>query len=421
MRRSCGGIRCWQAAALLCAILAGTALADFKRDYGEGKRSFQDGDYPNAVQALQKAIADNPKADPQVRIYGMRFEPYLPHYYLGAARFKLGDCAGALKEWKESEAQGVIKNASEYADMQRDRAVCQSQVVDVSSIAQAATGAIDKLDAEIKSFAAIGNEPLLHEEWQSQFAPELQQKQGLAAALRKQLAKAVDATDPDAIETVTKNAQDALSSVNGSVDLANARLQALRQEQASQVAQRQEQAQRELRQAVAAAKAVQPASGGSEQMASLTKDLGSQVAKADGMGDNATVEALRGLTQDINNTLRRYQQAEQEWRVQKQAAAYRTPPPLLKQVAQAYFSGDYASTARLATPDKLSEDREKVQAFLFRAAANYKLYVLSGEQNSDLLKQAQDDIRAIKRLNNTFSPYIGAFSPNFLDLFKRTS
>jgi len=406
---------------LLCAGVASVALADFKRDYGEGKRSFQSGDYADAVQALQKAIADNPKAEAQVRIYGMRFEPYLPHYYMGASKFKLGDCAGALKEWKESEAQGIVKDAPEYADMQRDRAVCQSQVVDVSSIAQAAGGAIDKLDAEIKRFAAFGSEALLREEWQSQFEPELNQKQGLATALRKQLAQAVDASDADAIETVTKNAQDALSSLNGSMGLANARLQALRQEQASQVAQRQEQAQRDLRQAVAAAKGIQPVSGGSEQMAALTRDLGNQIAKADRMGDDATVDSLHGLAQDINNTLRRYQQAEQEWRVQKQAAAYRTPPPLLKQVAEAYFSGDYASTARLATPDKLSEDREKVQAFLFRAAANYKLYVLSGEQNSNLLKQAQDDIRAIKRLNSGFSPYIGAFSPNFLDLFKRTS
>lgn len=417
MRR--GGTWLGLGAALL--LLAVPAHADFKRDYGAGKRSYLSGDYRDAIDDLQAAIDENPRAEAQVRIYGMRFEPYLPHYYLGAAKFKLGDCAGALQAWQEADRQGLIRQMPEYTDMQRDMAVCQSQVVDVTAIAQAAREAIDELEQGIARYAALGEEALLREEWRSRFEPDLAQARTLAAALRSQLAAAVEATAADQIEDLTRQAREGLVAVNGSVDLAGARLQALREAQASQLAEQREQARRELRQAIAAARGLQAVDGGSQQMNSIYGDLASQLQRAEGISDSASSANLRELAQALNNTLRRYQQAEQDWRARQRSIAERTPPPRLKQVAEAYFSGDYDATTRLADPDQLGSDREKVQALLFRAAASYKLYVLSGEQQQAQLSRAQADIRAIKRLNRNFSPYLAAFSPGFIELFQRTS
>ena len=104
----------------------------------------------------------------------------------------------------------------------------------------------------------------------------------------------------------------------------------------------------------------------------------------------------------------------------KAAAQRRIPPNALKQAAEAYFAGNYQSTVDLSNPDSLNEDRAKVQALLFRAAASHKLYVLSGETNTRARQRSEDDIRAIKRLNKNFSPYIAAFSPGFLELFRQT-
>jgi hypothetical protein len=110
----------------------------------------------------------------------------------------------------------------------------------------------------------------------------------------------------------------------------------------------------------------------------------------------------------------------QDWQAQQQSIADRTPPPDLKRIAEAYFAGDYETVTELADPESFSKDRTRIQALLFRAAANHKLYVRSGEKQSATLRQVQSDIRSIKQMNSRFSPYIAAFSPRFLVLFKQT-
>jgi hypothetical protein len=412
---------------LVASLFVLTAHADFKRDYGSGKRAYNDGNYRDAVTDLEKAIADNAEAQAQVRIYGMRFEPYLPHYYLGQAKFNLGDCQGAMQAFRESIRQGLIQEQDQFSELQVNMGVCESQVVDVSAIAQAADEAINELVDAADSLAALGNENLLRSEWGSQWQPELDGAMGTADSLRERLARAVEETDPDAIGSITAAAGDATSAVNGTKALAEARIAAIRTEQADRLAVQQEEAARELRQAVAAAKTVAQPQDGSSQMLDLKQELDNQVTRAEGLSSTATALNQREIAQTISNTLRRFRQAEQDWQVQQRAIAdqqrtiaERTPPPALKQVADAYFTGDYSTAASLARPDSLNQDRAKIQALLFRAAASYNLYMLSGEKETDKLRQAQADIRAIKRLNSGFSPYIAAFSPNFLQLFRQT-
>src|SRR4029078_4557431 len=40
---------------------------------------------------------------------------YVPHFFLGIAKFNLGDVDGALHEWKTSEDQGAIQKTDYYA------------------------------------------------------------------------------------------------------------------------------------------------------------------------------------------------------------------------------------------------------------------------------------------------------------------
>jgi len=421
-------------------LVAGLAIslsanADFKRDYGSGVQDYNKGDYADAIESLQKAIDEESKAQEQVRIYGMRYEPYLPYFYLGNAKFKSGDCAGALAAWKESMAQGIIQKQEQFSELQANMAQCESQKVDVSRIAKSAEDAIGGLEDKISLFAKLEDEKMLSSEWSSRWQPQLAKARETAQSLKSRLETAVDNTDEAAIKAIQSEAQGAASALADAQGLAVARVDSLKQSQAADAKKQLSDARRALEQALSAGKSIEFKQG-SEQMASLREQMTALLAQgANALGNSSTTASnYRELAQNISNLSRRYALAEQDWQTQQRlaqaaaeneaaaraAAERRIPPAKLKQVAEAYFAGNYQSAVELSNPDALEEDRAKVQALLFRAAANYKLYILSGEKNTQAKQRTEDDIRTIKRLDKDFSPYIAAFSPKFLEFFRQT-
>ena len=116
--------------------------AEFKRDYTVGKKSLEDAEYSDAIEKLKSAIADNPNPAARVKLYGMRFDSYLPRYYLGQAYFSIDDCKSALAAWEQSLSGGVIQNKDEFSQMQANMQICQSQTIDVSAIAAEAVSRI---------------------------------------------------------------------------------------------------------------------------------------------------------------------------------------------------------------------------------------------------------------------------------------
>ena len=392
--------------------------AEFKRDYTVGKKSFEEAEYQDAIEKLKSAIADNPKPAARVKLYGMRFDSYLPHFYLGQAYFKLNDCESALAAWEQSLSGGVIQDKDEFAQMQVDMQTCQSQSIDVSAIAAEAGGEIDSLESAISSYAQLQSESLLAQEWSSRWEPRLTQARQLSRTLRQRLDVAVQDADPDAIESITSEARSARSTLGGLERDALAEVQVVREQNAENERIALETARNGLQEAIRQANATEKPGGGSSQMNSLLADLNRQVGVGESLGSTASARNIEEQTQVIRNVLRRYNLSVQDWKSQQQSIARRTPPENLKKIAEAYFAGDYEATTSLADPDDFKEDRAKIQALLFRAAANHKLYVRSGEQQSDILRQVENDIRAIKQMNSGFSPYIAAFSPNFLSLFQ---
>jgi len=409
--------------------------ADFKRDYGSGVRDYTKGDYADAIEALQKAIDEESKSQEKVRIYGMRYEPYIPYFYLGQAKFKNGDCTGALAAWKEAMAQSVIQNQEQFAEMQANMASCDSMKVDVTRIAQSAREAIGKLEDSINLFAKLESEQLLSSEWSSRWQPELARARTTAQSLTARLKTAVDGTDEAGIKAIQSEAQLAASAMNDAQGLALTRVTSIKQSQAQDASKQLSEAREALVEAIRSGKSVKIQQG-SAQMGTLQEQLQTLLAQGESTVDSgsANPKQYRELAQNISNVSRRYNLAEQDWQAgqrqaqlaeenaaaAKAAAERRIPPNALKQAAEAYFAGNYESAVSLSNPDSLKEDRAKVQALLFRAAANYKLYILSGEKNTQAKQRSEDDIRAIKRLNKNFSPYIAAFSPRFLELFRQT-
>ncbi|MCP3957445.1 MAG: hypothetical protein GY719_06300 [bacterium] len=102
---------------ILLAILglSQVAQADHRILYTEGLRSFEFEKYQEALMLFDAASREQPSEGEWVRPYGMRYEAYLPHYYLGACLYHLGRYEQALEAWRESERQGsILKRKNRY-------------------------------------------------------------------------------------------------------------------------------------------------------------------------------------------------------------------------------------------------------------------------------------------------------------------
>jgi hypothetical protein len=66
---------------------------------------------------MSEAASQNPAEGERIKVYGLRFEMYFPHFYLGAAYLNQGKCPEAVKAFKVSESQGAIRSSGNYAQL----------------------------------------------------------------------------------------------------------------------------------------------------------------------------------------------------------------------------------------------------------------------------------------------------------------
>ncbi|MDX1571194.1 MAG: hypothetical protein R3200_11975, partial [Xanthomonadales bacterium] len=185
---------------LVLICLAGAAFADFKEDYDDALKAIEAENWADAAARLESAISDNGESQERVRMYGMRFIPYLPHYYLGLARYRLGDCQGAIDAWETALSQGVVQSQDEYSRLQSDRQACEAQVVDISAIAANAESGLDALEVAIEDLQNLKGEDLLANEWSS-WEGTLSEGQSGLSRMRNALDDAVQSKDADVIES----------------------------------------------------------------------------------------------------------------------------------------------------------------------------------------------------------------------------
>lgn len=84
--------------------------------YKRGVAAVQSGNYQAGIDALQTALNETPNEAPSLRPKNETFA-YVPHYWLGVARFNLGDVEGAVREWRTSEEQGAVQKTPFYAQL----------------------------------------------------------------------------------------------------------------------------------------------------------------------------------------------------------------------------------------------------------------------------------------------------------------
>ncbi|MCE7931155.1 MAG: hypothetical protein DYH17_07250, partial [Xanthomonadales bacterium PRO6] len=116
--------------ALLALAYAAAALADYRNDYLNGRDAAKKGDWEKARTLMQSALRE--RADPvaRARLYGTIPEPYVPHYYLGLANARLGDCRAAVDAFENDASKAVIAGLKELAPVQaRELASCRQSLL----------------------------------------------------------------------------------------------------------------------------------------------------------------------------------------------------------------------------------------------------------------------------------------------------
>lgn len=94
--------------ALACA--SGAAFADFKEDYAQGLKAADDGKWGEVARRMADALAGQSTPEVQMRMYGQRFEPYVPAFFLGIALAKQGDCEMAVQLLRNPATQKVVND-----------------------------------------------------------------------------------------------------------------------------------------------------------------------------------------------------------------------------------------------------------------------------------------------------------------------
>lgn len=106
--RASDGMRLLLLAALAAAAPFVAAQANFRESYARGKEAAANSRWPEVEARMREAIAAEPTPQARVRIYGMRFEPYVPQYFLGLAAYQQGNCAEAQRQWSHGPTAAIL-------------------------------------------------------------------------------------------------------------------------------------------------------------------------------------------------------------------------------------------------------------------------------------------------------------------------
>ncbi|MDP9120863.1 MAG: hypothetical protein M3O15_05745 [Acidobacteriota bacterium] len=89
------------------------------------------GRWPQAVSLMDASLRRKEVEDGElVKIYGTRYQSYLPHYYKGLALYhQQKSCADAVKEWDLSLKAGAVHRTEERGVFKAYLAECQKRLL----------------------------------------------------------------------------------------------------------------------------------------------------------------------------------------------------------------------------------------------------------------------------------------------------
>jgi tetratricopeptide (TPR) repeat protein len=431
--------------AIVLAALAATASpvwGDYRSSYAKGITAMDRQEWNDAIRWFREAAQENPKEGGRVLIYGLRYREYLPHYYLGVALFRSKNCEAALEAWARSEEQGLVRRMAEYRQLTAFRQECQgrtapergrtevrqarlpspqvtrppapSPVVDDSAAVARALREAESELARTESAAASGGklrrDPGFSAVWRMD--PALRERESSASKslararvlLNEAKAKRDLAASTAARDTAIRARQE-FESLQGLAISGQRRVQKVSRELAAGVT--------EARGLLAGLGRDRPAA---PQTQKAKAELEVLLREAGRSGSSESVAELERLRDRIGVSLARLKGLSQG--PDSRIAA--KPPVFLLEAASAYFQGDYDKTVATLEKVEVSDRRVAAQVSLFRSAARYGLYVTRGESDRQLRDRAAADAKECLRIDPGLAISTRAFSPRFIDFFKRS-
>jgi len=406
-------------AALVAAGAAPVRAQEFLEAYRAGLDAVERQDWSAAETLMAEAAADRPEASQRLARY-LYFKPYIPHYYLGLARFRQGDCPGALEAWEESERQDFVRSdADAWGILTEGRAECAQRREAADRAQQVATeleGLLDRVRraiAEAAQLAPRAESAGIWREGRPSPADLLDSARQSLSDARRVLDRQGDGElEPQAADQVRRLARMALSNL----DALRSRLDNLERqvlEQRGSERQRLEALQRAAR-----------------RLLDQTEELAAEIPiVAQERGALATAldaaESASGGTVPVDvlaNARNRLASAVETLR-----RTAEPPPQPLVDGAEAYFSGELERAVELlseldtSTPEEdetARARRTRAHAALLRGAARFSLWQMGGAADIELLEAARHDVRTAREADPDLTPLPRAFSPRFLAFFE---
>lgn len=135
--------------ALLLVSLPVWVHGDAEDAFRKGIQAADRGQWQEAASHFREAAAQEPQeSDRRILISGVFSRPYLPHFYLGQALWKLGpeNCEEVLQAWNTSTSQGVVqKNKPQLQELEDGSRTCNGLLL--PPVIAAATREIERAAA----------------------------------------------------------------------------------------------------------------------------------------------------------------------------------------------------------------------------------------------------------------------------------
>lgn len=195
--------------------------ADFKKSFVAGYRAFEREKWEDVERYMAEAIQENPTdSSVEFKVTAVSLKSYIPHFYLGLARSRLGRCEGALEAWSVFSSTAQFHNLEEFKSLPELRRPCLAKIGSArfAKLEMAVAG----LDERFSRMASRPERQQLADSWDTN--KELGPAESDVVRLRQDIARdllaARGATDPqqlDGLESKIGVFSDRVDQLDGSI------------------------------------------------------------------------------------------------------------------------------------------------------------------------------------------------------------
>ncbi len=387
-------VGCAMAMVVVCAA---SVRADYKQAYHEGYQLARQGrDWEMVAAKMTEALKENDREGEQVVLTSANAQPYLPYFYLGLARFHLGDCRGARDNWIKSSVQKKVVLAGRERDWFNQFSPICELVVPIED-------AFKQTQTRLQSIDELAHDADLGKVWN--------QESSLAPALAK-------------VRQQFEQARESLKQARGSkVELQQALLTSVKAD-ATQLSDQTD-------------TLLKTARGRRDELASAriaTEKRLAEDRKTDDRKNESTIAGNTGATTDGgttgggttggggtggSTTGRGTTGGGTTGGGRSVIVPASLPPPdALRDTFQQYVKGRYRE-ARDGLQAQVVPAEWRAHAALLRAASAFSLYYAEGQKDRRLLDEASRAVQACAQANRDLRPSRRLFAPHFIDFFDR--